>query len=106
MIDACKAFESTMKAICDARSWSYDSKSAASQLIKKIIDEGLIPNYSEEQLGAVAKCLIGVATIRNKNAGHGAGSKPRDVPEHYAAYGLHLAASNIVFLVQRHLAMP
>lgn len=103
--DACKAFESTIKAICDARKWKYDPKAAAGALIKTITDKGLVPTYSTEQLDNVAKCLIGVATIRNKSAGHGAGSKPRDVPEHFAAYALHLAASNIVFLVECHKAM-
>ncbi len=67
-------------------------------------DNGLVPKYSEEQLENVAKCLIGVATVRNKTA-HGAGAVPRDVPEHYAAYALHLAASNIVFLVDCHKAL-
>jgi hypothetical protein len=102
--DACKAFESTIKAICDAQKWKYDPKGAAASLIKTITDNGLVPTYSEEQLQNVAKCLIGVATVRNKTAGHGAGSKPREVAEHYAAYALHLAASNIVFLVECHKA--
>lgn len=96
--DACKAFESTMKTICDARGWAYDPRAAAQALIKVLIDKGLVPAYSEGG-------LMHVATIRNKNSGHGAGSKPRDVPEHYAAYALHLAGSNIVFLVKCHEAM-
>jgi hypothetical protein len=105
--EACKAFESTLKAICDARGWTYDaSKATAAPLIRVVIDRGLVPNYSQEQLENVAKCLIGVATVRNKNAGHGAGAKPRDVPDHYAAYALHLAAANIVFLIECHKAMP
>jgi hypothetical protein len=103
--DACKAFESTMKAICDLRLWAYDeSRATASTLIKALIDNGLIPSYSEEQLRAVEKCLLGIATVRNKNAGHGAGAKPREVPQYYVGYALHLAASNIVFLVECHKA--
>lgn len=104
--DACKAFESTIKAICDAHQWTYDAKATAQPLIQTVIKHGLVPAYSQEQLANVEKCLIGVATIRNKNAGHGAGSKPRDVPDHYAAYALHLATANIVFLVECHNAMP
>jgi hypothetical protein len=103
--EACKAFESTMKVICDSRRWTYDkSKATASTLIKVLIDNGLVPSYSEEQLRAVEKCLLGIATVRNKNAGHGAGAKPRDVPQYYVSYALHLAASNIVFLVECHKA--
>jgi hypothetical protein len=101
--EACKAFESTMKVICDSRHWKYDkSKATASVLIKVLIENGLVPTYGEEQLRAVEKCLLGVATVRNKNAGHGAGAKPRDVPQHFVSYALHLAASNIVFLVECH----
>jgi hypothetical protein len=105
--EACKAFESTLKSICDARGWRYDkSKATAAPLIRAVIDNGLVPSYSQEQLENVVKCLIGVATVRNKNAGHGAGSKPREVPDHYAAYAMHLAAANILFLVECHKTMP
>lgn len=105
--EAGKAFESTMKAICEQRKWPYDkTRATASDLIRVIIDKGLVPKYSDEQLQHVNKVLIGVSTIRNKNAGHGAGAEPRDVPDHYAAYALHLAASNIVFLVECHKALP
>jgi hypothetical protein len=86
-----------------ARSWHYDkSKATAASLIQTIIDNGLVPAYSEEQLVHVAKCLLGVATVRNKEAGHGSGPGARVVPTHVAAYSLHLAASNIVFLFECH----
>lgn len=58
--DACKAFESTIKAICDARNWTYDAKATAHPLIRIVIDHGLVPTYSQEQLENVAKCLIGL----------------------------------------------
>jgi hypothetical protein len=106
MTEACKAFESTLKAICETRGWTYDkAKATALPLIRIVIDKQLVPVYSEEQLINVEKCLVGIATLRNKDAGHGAGAKPRVVAPHYAAYALHLAASNIVFLVQCHRAM-
>jgi hypothetical protein len=73
-------------------------------LIKVLIDKELVPTYSDEHLRAVEKGLIGLATVRNKNSGHGAGAKPRDLPEHIAAYALHLAATNIVFLIECHNA--
>lgn len=95
--NACKAFESTIKAICDARSWPYDPKAAAGALISTLIDRGLVPAYLRDH-------LLGIATVRNKSAGHGAGAQPRNTPEHVAAFALHLAASNIVFLVECHRA--
>jgi hypothetical protein len=102
--EACKTFESTMKVICDLRRWTYDKNATASALIKALVENGLVRGYAEEHLHSLQKCLIGVATLRNKNSGHGAGSVPRDLPDHFAAYALHLAASNIVFLIKCHEA--
>ena len=102
--EACKAFESTMKAICDARNWHYEESKAAVNLVKVSLANGLIPQYWQEQLGALDKCLTGLATARNKNAGHGTGSVVRKTPPHLAAYAVHLAASNIVFLIESHNA--
>ncbi len=102
--EACKAFESTMKAICDARKWHYDESKAAANLINILLAKELIPQYWQDQLHALDKCLTGLATARNKNAGHGTGSVVRETPPHLAAYALHLAASNIVFLIESHNA--
>jgi hypothetical protein len=74
-------------------------------LIKLLIGKGLVPSYSEEQLQHVENVMVGIATVRNNEAAHGGGAEVRDVAEHYAAYALHLAASNIVFLVECHKAM-
>lgn len=104
--EACKAFESTMKAICDARKWKYDESKGAKNLINVLLSKELIPQYWQEQLQALEKCLLGLATLRNKNAGHGTGSEVRETPLHLAAYALHLAASNIVFLIESHNAKP
>ena len=46
----------------------------------------------------------GAPTVRNKEAGHGQGSEPVNVPEYLAAYVLHLTASNIVLLVEAYKA--
>lgn len=104
--EALKAFESTMKAICTLRGWTFSPKAAAGELIKTVTDNNLVPVWNKEQLDAVAKMLIGLATVRNKVAGHGTGPAPRDVQEHMAAYALHLAASNILFLIECHNKLP
>jgi AbiJ N-terminal domain 4 len=96
--EACKAFESTIKAICDARGWPYEKTATASGLVKVLISNGLVEAHNESG-------LIYVATIRNKLSGHGAGAKPRDVSDEQAAHAIHLAAANIVLLVKRHKAL-
>ncbi len=107
LTEALKAFESTMKAICDKREWEYVSdKATAKDLIEVIFKNNLIPSYLQSEVTGVRTTLqCGVPTLRNKSGGHGAGATPRDVPGYFASYALHLTAANIVLLVEAHKAM-
>ena len=100
--ECCKALESTLKVICTRRGWGFDEKKdTASRLIDIVFDRGLVPDYLKSQFGALRSVLeSGVPTIRNRSGGHGAGAKPRAVPESLAAYTLHLTASAILFLAE------
>ncbi len=99
--DCLKAFESTMKAICDKHRWDYGKHDTAKHLIKIMFEEGLIPDYMQQHFSALRATLeAGVPTIRNKQSSHGQGSEPIAVPESIVAYALHLTASNIVFLAK------
>lgn len=91
--DALKALESTLKVICDLMKWSYPSNARAAALIKVVIEGGLIPSFLQSS-------LEGLATLRNNIGAHGQGGQTRSVPPHLAAYALHLAASNIVMLIE------
>ena len=106
IVEALKAFESTMKTICDLRTWPYDTKATAKPLIDLLVSKGLIPSDLLAHFGAVRSTLeSGLPTLRNRRGGHGQGKEPVTVPGHVAAYALHLAASNILFLVEAHKAM-
>lgn len=98
--DCLKALESTLKVICTRRGWPFDDKRAtASRLIDIVFDRGLVPDQMKSEFGALLAVLkSGVPTIRNRSGGHGAGAKPRVVPESLAAYALHLTAATILFL--------
>ena len=99
--ESLKALESTLKVICARKQWSFGEKDTASKLIAIVFDRGLIPKYLESQFNGLRKTLEGgVPTIRNQNSAHGTGTKPRQVPAHFAAYSLHLTASAIVFLAE------
>lgn len=104
--EALKAFESTMKSICDQRGWAYDkNKDAAKALIEVVLREGLVPTYLQTAFGGLRAVLEGaVPTARNRTSGHGQGAAPTVVPEYFAAYVLHMTASNIVFLIEANSA--
>ena len=106
IFDAQKAFESTMKTICDKFVWEYNYDGDTSAiLINIVLRNELIPKYLQSHLSGLKKVLeSGVPTVRNKEAGHGQGAEPVNVPEYLAAYALHLTASNIVLLVEAYKA--
>lgn len=104
MNEALKAFESTMKSVLHARNLSYDPNWTASPLINALISNGVIPPTLQNfQSGIKSVLESGVPTLRNKQSGHGQGPEIANVPDHVAAFALHLAAANIVFLVSQHL---
>jgi len=101
LVDALKAFESTMKVICDKRGWAYSNSDTAKKLIAICFKSGLIPAFWQSHLNGLRSTLEGgVPTVRNKMGGHGQGTEVVNVPDHIAAYALHMTASTIVFLVK------
>jgi hypothetical protein len=106
MDDALKCFESTMKAICTKRKWAYPSNATAKPLLDILINKGLIPATLESHFTGLRAALeSGLPTISNKNSRHGQGPIPIEVPKHFAAYALHLLASNVVFLIEAEKAL-
>jgi hypothetical protein len=105
LVDALKAFESTMKAICKMRGWPSQSNDTAKALISTCLSNGLIPPYLESQMGSLRSLLeSGIPTVRNKLGGHGQGPDPTVVPEYLARYSLNLTATSILFLVEANAA--
>lgn len=105
LVDALKAFESTMKAICKLRRWASQPTDTAKTLINTCITQGLFPTYLESQIGSLRSLLeSGVPTVRNKLGGHGQGPDPTIVPEYLARYALNLTATSILFMVEANVA--
>lgn len=97
--DCLKAFESTMKAICDKRKWSYQPNATSKALIQVCFDNDLVPAFWQQQLGSLRSMLeSSIPTGRNKLSGHGQGTTPTAVPDYLVAYMLHMTASTLVFL--------
>ena len=98
---AANALESTFKVIFDQKSWRYESGARISDLVKVARAHSLWPDYLDgnfDQL--VATLQSGLPKIRDNDASHGQGSKPKEVPAYIVAYALHLAAAKIVFIVE------
>jgi hypothetical protein len=100
MNDANKAFESTMKAICQENNWNCEPGWNAKQLVKAMISNGLLHPSLESYFNGIQTILTsGVPTIRNKQSGHGQGALITNVPDYFAAFALHLTAANILLLM-------
>lgn len=105
--DALKAFESTLKTICDARGWTYSTNATCSRLIEIVFDHGLVPTSQRCQFDSVRTALeSGLGTMRNKMSAHGQGASVTIIPTYLAAHALHLAAANILLLVASHEQNP
>ena len=97
--DCLKSFESTMKAICDKRGWTYPSGATAKVLIQVCFEKNLVPAFWQQQLNSLRSLLeSSIPTGRNKLSGHGQGTSPTTVPNYLVAYMLHMTASTLVFL--------
>ena len=99
--DCLKAFESTMRIICDGRKWEYSKGPTAKSLINCLIENDLIPSFWQNQMTALRTILeAGVPTGRNKLSGHGQGADPIVVKDPIVQYMINMTASCIVFLAE------
>jgi hypothetical protein len=103
---ALKAFESTMKSICSFMKWEVPENATAKPLLNVCFSNNLIPQALSSHFDSLRATLeSGLPTVSNKLARHGQGQKKVTVPDHIAAYALHLAATNIVLLVESYMAL-
>lgn len=104
---AANAFESTFKAIFEHKQWPYKKGARISDLMKVARTHKLWPNYLDNNFDQlVATLQNGLPKIRDNEASHGQGAETKQVPPYIAAYALHLAATNIVFLVEAAKLSP
>ncbi|MCM3318013.1 hypothetical protein M3603_15450 [Rummeliibacillus stabekisii] len=98
--NAGKAFESTMKIICNRLDYEFNSdRDTASKLINILVQNRFIPSYLQDHLSGIQKVLTsGIPTVRNK-VSHGEGDSPIVISPSMVKYILNLCATNIVFLV-------
>ena len=100
ILNAAKAFESIMKAICEGLQYTYDKdKDTASRLNAILESNGFYPSYLRNHITGILQTLnTGVPVLRNKTSGHGQGATVSDYPDEYVEYALNLVATNMIFL--------
>lgn len=96
VIEAGSAVESAMKVLLIERGVTYPSTDPASKLFGHLKDAGIVELPME-------RIILGASMVRNKKAGHGAGTVPHDVPQKTAEAVLASAAVAIVYL---HKLLP
>lgn len=95
-----KAFESTMKIICEEMNYSYKQSDNAKKLISTLMNKEFIPTYLQTHFSGLSNTLeSGLPTVRNKHS-HGDGAIEVEVTEKIVRYALNLCATNIVLLVE------
>lgn len=101
LVECLKAFESTMKIICDKRKWPYLQRDTAKTLIEICLKNNLIEKHIQDHFTGIHMTLEkGIPTMRNKMGGHGQGTAQITVPKSLASYILHLTATTILFLIE------
>lgn len=99
IVQAARAFESTLKITCDTNEWQYGKGARASDLLNVVKAAGLWPDYMDRSFDQlVATLASGLPKVRNEQSAHGQGGVRRSTPPYVAAYALHLAAAKIVLL--------
>jgi hypothetical protein len=107
VVEAGKAFESSLKVICDKNGWVYDNGARTSDLLKVVRAEGLWPDYLDGSFNQlVATLASGLPKVRNDAGAHGQGSEVRTVPAYIAHYALNLCAAKLALLAQANADRP
>jgi len=107
VVKANNAFESTLKLICDENGWDHGQRDSASTLLKKILSKSEVPDYLASHFGVLRATLeSGLPEVRHNNGGHGVLFRRAPVDRTMANYALHLAATNIVFLIETFSPKP
>lgn len=96
-----KAFESTLKIICDENGWAYNETDRCNKLISICFDNDLVPKDMKSEFTSLDSLLrSGILPVRNNFAGHGEGSEEKVVGDYLARYAINVTGSCILFVIE------
>ena len=99
ILNAEKAFESTIKVICNLLGFDYKDDDSAKRLVETLKKNGFFPSYLNTYIDRLCAMLEeGAPVIRNKESGHGQGAEIKATANEYVEYVLNTVASDIVFM--------
>lgn len=101
LVDANNALESTIKTILGKQGVPLSGIEKADALIDAAF-KTFIPSHMRTHFNGLRAAMKGLPVHRNRTdgAGHGQGETPKDIAQHAATYAIHLAAADIVFLIE------
>jgi hypothetical protein len=101
VVAANRAFESTLKAVCQKRKWAFEKGARASDLVKLLRAKNLFPSHLDGAFDSyVAMMKSGLPGVRNEAGGHGPAPGDAKIPDYLAAYAIHLSAASIVVVIE------
>lgn len=101
LVKLLRAFESTLKIICDENGWEYNETERCSKLINICFDNDLVPQEMKSEFTSLNSLLqSGIPPVRNNYAGHGEGGEERVVEDYLARYAINVTGSCILFVIE------
>ena len=99
VLNACMAFESTMKVLLHEHGVSGYQEKTVKDLVKAILDHKIVTlRGGEQNLNGFKDLLGSLATPRNKQASHGRGVDGQPTDEVVAEYAVHQTAAVVLML--------
>lgn len=96
-----RAFESTLKIICDKKGWGYNETDRCSALIDICFDNNLVSQKMKSEFTSLNSLLkSGILPVRNNFAGHGDGGEEKVVEDYLARYAINITGSCILFVIE------
>lgn len=97
VVKAHKSVESVMKTAL-----SSDEHLTFGQLLSRLIESGMVPQYYQEFLVHFEKLALGAVKERNRpGTGHGQGLSQIEVPRSLAEFSINLAGAINLFIIER-----
>ena len=96
-----RAFESTLKIICDIKGWEYNETDRCSKLINICFDNEIVPQEMKSEFTSLNSLLqSGILPVRNNFGGHGDGGEEKVVEDYVARYAINITGSCILFVIE------